>query len=105
MSVSLVRACCKHYKKYSYESYQYFILNYRRNQIKELDNRTSISQSRSRNKRGCTDDDDECPYCPYVSIAHNYKNGIKIHIGHQHKCKRCHELHENCHCSRRFNYY
>jgi len=31
----------------------------------------------------------KCQYCPYVSNARHFDNGVKIHIGHQHKCKIC----------------
>ena len=39
-----------------------------------------------------------CPYCEYESKANNFINGVKIHIGHKHKCKNCKKINENCIC-------
>jgi hypothetical protein len=39
-----------------------------------------------------------CPYCKYESKAENFINGVKIHIGHQHKCKKCKKLNADCIC-------
>ena len=45
-----------------------------------------------------------CTYCSFESFALNFIKGVKIHIGHMHKCKMCFKLKQYCRCDKKSNF-